>query len=116
MGADLLTIGKRLDQVGSSEFSWWDLSVRVMFAQPDSIIYRAIHGYSYDIVPRQLALVIELLRSANWQRGNGKGPRPKQLRWPWSPGSSDENRLGTAAPVADVEAFLVAKNGRAPER
>jgi len=116
LGADLLTIGKRLDLVGSSEFSWWDLSVRVTFAQPDSILYRAIHGYSYDIVPRQLGIVIDSLRAANWQRGGGKGPRPKPIRWPWTPRSSDDQTWATAKPLDEVRAFLLAKNGRAPEK
>lgn len=116
MGADLLTIGKRLDQVGTQEFSWWDLSVRVMFAQPDSIIYKAIHGHTYGMVERQLGIVIDTLRAANWQRSGGRGPRPKPVRWPWSPKSGDDRTVGTAAPLDDVRAFLLAKNGRSPER
>lgn len=87
-----------------------------MFAQPDSILYRAIHGYYYDMVPRQLGRVIDLLQGANWQRGGGKGPRPKPVKWPWTPKSSDDSTIGKAAPLDEVRAFLLAKNGRAPER
>lgn len=114
IGADLLTIGRRLDEVGTATFSWWDFSARVTFAQPDSILYRALHGYSYGMEPRQLALVIELLRSSNWQRSGGRGPKPKPIRWPWSRPDGETKSIGTAAPLDEVRARLLERNGRAP--
>lgn len=115
IGADLLTIGKRLDQIGTAEFSWWDFMVRVRFAQPDTILHRAVHGWSYDMVTRQMGLLIELLRVANWQRtGNRHAPRPKPIRWPWTEKSPEDTRWGEALPLDEVREALLARTGRTP--
>jgi len=112
VGADLLTVGKRLDDIGSESFSWWDFKVWVAYRPAGSILHTKVHGQSYPFEVRMLGVVVELLRNANWQR-SGKGPRPKPIRWPWG-GQDQTESFGSAAPLDVVRDYLILRNGRAP--
>lgn len=46
-----------------------------------------------------LASVIEALRAGNWQRGGGKGPRPRPLK---RPGQEQGKRMGKARPLHET--------------
>ena len=115
VGADLLTIGKRVDDIGSESFSWWDFKVWVSYRPPGSILHTAVHGEHYPFDIRLLGYVVDLLRSANWQRAGKQANRPKPIRWPWSSNEQTES-FGVAAPLEDVRDYLIMRNGRAPGR
>lgn len=112
IGNDLLRMGARMHQVGTEQFSWWDLRVYVESCPPESFLFRAINGPFWSWEVRLLGRVIDTLEGANWQRSGGKGKRPKS-RWPWS-NRDDEHTYGKAAPLTDVRDFLIYRNGRAP--
>lgn len=112
VGADLLTIGKRVDDIGSESFSWWDFKVWVAFRPPESILMTKVHGPYYPLELRIQGMLVDLLRAANWQRGGGKGQRPKP-KWPWASGETSES-FGTAAPFEQVRDYLMLRNGRVP--
>jgi hypothetical protein len=78
------------------------------------LLFQAVHGPHYPIELQMRAAVIELLRNANWQRSGGRGAKPKPIRWPWTKREEFES-FGSAAPFDEVRAFLVARNGRAPD-
>jgi hypothetical protein len=50
----------------------------------DSPFGRALHGESarWGIAEHLIATVADFLAAANWQRGGGKGARPKPLKRP----------------------------------
>lgn len=52
-------------------------------SQPSSAVYRSVHGAkiaAWGNVEELLAIVIETLRDANWQRqGNPRAPKPPRL-------------------------------------
>ena len=112
---DLLNLGVRLHWLGTDRFSWADLSAWVARCPPTAFLYQAVHGPHYPIELRMNALLIELLRGANWQRSGGRGTKPKPIRWPWSTRDEIET-FGAAVPIDDVRDFLVLRNGRAPVR
>ncbi len=112
IGADLLTIGKRVDDIGTSSFSWWDFKAWVNHRPPDSILRTTVHGEFYPLEIRMQGMLVDLLRAANWQRGRG-GPKPKPIRWPWATRETSES-FGKAAPFEEIRDFLMAKNGRVP--
>lgn len=111
VGADLLTIGKRLDDIGTESFSWWDFRVWARNRPPGSILATAIHGPYYPIELRIQGMLVDLLVTANWQRG--RGPRPKRMRWPWAVKDISES-FGKAAPLEQVRDYLMMRNGRVP--
>ncbi len=58
---------------------------------------------SWSLDAHLLALVIDTLRTANWQRGGGKGRRPQPIRRPGTAG----RRLGrTDRDPQEVRAYL----------
>jgi hypothetical protein len=111
--ADLIESGVRVHWIGTDRFSWADFAAWVAKRPPPSILYQAVHGVHHDPVQRMLGLMIEVLRAGNWQRGGGKGQKPRQIKWAWLL-DDDTTSFGTAAPIDDVRDFLMLRNGRAP--
>lgn len=112
VGADLLTIGKRVDEIGTDKFSWWDFKVWARNRPPESILATAIHGDFYPLELRIQGMLVDLLRAANWQRGRS-GPKPKAMRWPWAIRDVSES-FGKAAPFEEIRDYLMLRNGRVP--
>lgn len=57
-----------------------------------------------------LAHVVDAARGANWQRGGGKGPRPKPVP---RPGKDGTKRMGRARPIAETrDLFDKWRNGQ----
>lgn len=88
---DLIALGLRLDQLGSSKLSWRDLQVICRYGPTTSALGIAQLGEQaiWTVSDYLLALVTDALHDANWQRGGGKGGRPPRLK---RPGVEDKSR------------------------
>jgi hypothetical protein len=66
--------------------TWRRLAVLVHHLPDDSATWVAIHGEKalWGTTDYLLAAVVDNLAAANWQRGGGKGQRPKPLQRPKS--------------------------------
>jgi hypothetical protein len=108
--------------------SWRDLLLIAKFADPTSVLFRAVYGHVWTDTEQLLAIVADSVRAANWQRAGGKGGKPKPLPRPkpktqarkLSPdeirdlgrGVARTGSMGTARDMSDVKSWLEAKNGR----
>lgn len=101
---DLITLGLRLDQLGDG-LSWRDLWVIVRQSPVDSAFARSSAGESvaWGLSEHLLAAVVNALNTANWQRGGGKGSRPKPIK---PPGSSNKDQsYGTKTGAIPISEF-----------
>jgi hypothetical protein len=77
--------GVRLADIGE-QFTWLDLRdfVGNLPPSPDSAVYRAQYPKSWWWTPEFdfLAATLNALQWANWQRGSGKGEKPKPVKRP----------------------------------
>lgn len=75
--------GFRLDDIGES-FTWTDLRDFVLHLPQDSAVYRAKHPASWWWTAEIdfLAAVVTAIQWGNWQRGGGKGEKPKPIERP----------------------------------
>lgn len=94
---DLLALGRDLDELGDS-LSWVDLRAVVRHSPRTAALARAVHGegVDWDAGVHLLATAVDLLASGNWQRGGGKGVRPKPLKRP-----QEKRRIGTTVLTLD---------------
>lgn len=78
---DLLMIGRSIHDVGSPGLSWKELAAFIRHAPESSAIrYLADKMAPFRSTEVQLLAVIgDALAGANWQRGGGKGPRPRPI-------------------------------------
>lgn len=85
---DLLKLGLRLEHVGSKRFTWLDFKTVVANCDPTGALARAIVGDAagWTLTDHLLASVVDVGQVANWQRGGGKGQRPKPIKRPDSKG------------------------------
>lgn len=68
----------------------------------------------WDSTEHLLANIVDLLAAGNWQRGHGKGQRPKPIK---RPGASNERRMGKAIPLDEArERFAAMREGRSTAR
>ena len=111
---DLFMAGRNLDMLGV-DFSWLDFAAFVRFAPIDSQLAVEVNGVKPWPIPAVLlASILDSLRAANWQRGGGKGAKPKPTKVPgYGP---TEKVYGQSRPLDEVQSYLHARNGRAPER
>lgn len=85
--ADLIAAGLRWRDIGTGRTNWRDVWAILTAADFDSAIYRALKPEeaawaSRDTTNHLLANVFDALAVGNWQRGNGKGRKPKPLKRP----------------------------------
>lgn len=78
---DLMMIGRSIHDVGSPRLSWKELAAFIRHAPDKSELRRLSDKMApYRTVEVQMiALATDVLAGANWQRGGGKGPRPKPI-------------------------------------
>lgn len=100
-------MGRSLDDLGSKKFSWVDLRAIIRHSGSDTAYGRSAAGTAagWGIGEYLLAIVADRLAGANWQRGGGKGSRPRPLPRP----TSDENtkKYGHGTMNADeLDSFL----------
>lgn len=98
-------MGLRLRDVGSSpRFTWADLLDYVIHGNQDTALALQRYGDAvlWRVTDHLLAAVLDALHGANWQRGGGKGQRPKPIK---RPGVDDGSKsLGRGAvPIRDFE-------------
>lgn len=86
----------RLEWLGTKRLSWLDLAAIIHNCHPRSAIARAIAPDSagWTVTDHLLAAVVDVGQVANWQRGGGKGQRPKPIK---RPGAGNEQKLGKGA-------------------
>jgi len=61
---------------------------------------------TWDPPTQLLAVIVDLLNAANWQRGGGKGQRPKPIERPGDHAAKDTKRWGTPVPLAEGRRIL----------
>lgn len=107
---DLLTMGLRLEWLGSHRLSWRDLLVIVKNAPPESAILRAQRGDAalYGVTDYLLVSVINSLRMMSWQLGGDpKAPKPDLFTVPGMKDPSDMPTLrGDVMPVEELRRRL----------
>lgn len=65
----------------------------VVAGPPDTAINREVYGAwgQWTVLHELLALAVDVLQIGNWQRGGGRGSRPRRLTRPRPPGERDPN-------------------------
>jgi len=81
---ELLKLGRNIEDLGTPALSWRDLEVIIANTPVDSALGRSMVGEraEWGISDYLSALVVDALNAGNWQRGGGKGSRPKPLPRP----------------------------------
>lgn len=77
-------------------------------------VLRETNGESaWQIQEQLLALAVDVLALANWQRGGGKGRRPKPIERPGVKSTSDETTFGgvTTYSVEEMRRILDGEDG-----
>lgn len=80
-------MGLRLSDLGTPRLSWRDLLVIVNQSPPGSALWRS-KAAAEDVDPawglqeQLLAGIFDVLRIGNWQRGGGKGQKPRLMPRP----------------------------------
>lgn len=106
----LLTLGLRLEWLGTDRLSWRDLWVVVTQAPPGSAIHRAVEPEkaawaSGELDAWFLAAQVDLLAAGNWQRqGKNNARKPEPIQRP------GEKKKGTVLgadpiPVSEFDAW-----------
>lgn len=87
---DLLSMGLHLDDIGSPALTWRDLHVIVRNLPRASALVREKHGEAteWGAIEHLLAIIADRITSGNWQRGGGRGSRPKPIDRPGSKGKA----------------------------
>ncbi len=94
--------------LGTDRLSWRRLGVLIANLPPESATVREIVGAEYGswtTTDFLLAGVIDVLNGANWQRGGGKGSRPKPLPRPKSLAQLERERVDRERNEARVRAL-----------
>lgn len=102
---EVLRAGLRLRDAPSRRTNWRDIFLLIRYAARDSPIQRAlgdIDGAIWTISDYLLARIGDSINAGNWQRGGGKGTKPKPI-----PRPEDVKHAGRdALPVADMQEWL----------
>lgn len=94
---DCLTLGLRLRNVGTDDFTWGDLLAIVRQSPRSSALYRDMNPEEaeWGMQEQLLAYCADLLAAGNWQRGQGKAKDyPKPIP---RPGIETDKRFGKDA-------------------
>lgn len=105
---DLLTMGLRLDDLGTLALSWRDLYVIVHSLGPSSALMRKVQPElaawaSGMVLADLLAHAVDLLAGGNWQRaGKRTAPKPKPIPRPGK--QAESTKYGSEPiPVKDFD-------------
>ncbi len=92
---DLIALGLRLRDLGTDKLSWRDLEVVIQQSPRESAYARAAaqEHSQWDVVAYLLALLVDSTAMGNWQRGGGKGSKPKPVPRPGA--DSGAKRFGS---------------------
>lgn len=103
---EVMTAGMRLRDLGSETLTWSDLATLLYYPRERGPLYRAVLGdrAEWDHHAQLLAIIIDMLAGANWQRSGGKEQdRPEPYPRPGVPGYSH----AISEPVADDDAYTI---------
>lgn len=86
-----MKLGLRLRNVGTEPFTWGDLHDYVRYGNADTALALERYGPAvvWSLTDHLLATAVDALHSANWQRGGGKGSRPKPIERPGAEPTSE---------------------------
>lgn len=89
--------------MGTVRCSWRHLGVLIRWLPPGSALHREMdpEGWGWDADTYLLANLIDIEQSALWQRGGGKGQRPKPF---WRPPDPTVRRVSWDEKVRMYEA------------
>lgn len=102
---DLIGMGLRLRDAGSSRFDWRDLWVVCKHLGRDSALYKSLNpddDTSWSVTEYLLAMLVDNSTARLWQAGGGKGKRPKPLPRP----SDTTKHRGDTLPAAEMVDWL----------
>jgi hypothetical protein len=106
---ELLRVGLRLDNLGTTKCSWVDLLAVYQNAPLGNAIAVAIHGdrAHWHVGEELLAAAVNALRTANWQRqGDEHATRPELILPPGTDDESDTQGYGSGAiPISEFDTF-----------
>lgn len=114
-----MALGRSIHDLGSPALSWIELRAMVRHAPPDAAFRQVADPLAayHTAEARLLSLTVDTLAGANWQRGGGKGPRPKplmdQLRAHLASARAAEHAPTSIAQMDRVRAELAARRKRA---
>lgn len=116
---DLMDRGRSIHDLGSIRMSWVELDAFLTHAPPGAAIRRLRDPLSEFKTAEGtlLSAAVDTLAGANWQRGGGKGPRPKPFL-ERAQQELDRRRQDASAPasldqMAAIRAELSARRRRA---
>jgi hypothetical protein len=95
-----------LSDLAAGRLSWRRLSVLISRLPLSATLWHELHGSAveWDVSDHLLATVVDLLAAGNWQRGGGKGRRPRRMKRPGAGGTTRHGR--TEQDPHDVATFL----------
>ena len=104
----MLALGLDIRDLGSERLTYRRLRVLLENAPRDSAFVRSVGGAAavWSLTDHLLALAIDTLTLANWQRGGSKGKRPEPLERPGAKPEKDKRTLGTAMSVEELNRRL----------
>lgn len=104
--ADLLNVGVTINELGE-RVSWRAVIGFVRHSGPSSALYRVSNGAdsAWTLEAQLLALVADILNVANYQRGGGKGAKPKPIERPGVKNEQVQRFGGTAVSAKSFDAW-----------
>lgn len=104
---DLITLGLRLDDLGTERLNWRDLWVIVNNLPRTSALVRAVAGEDaqWGLLEHLTAVVADAVEVGNWQRqGKAHAPKPKPIPRPGA--KSEAKKFGSdPIPIKDFDAW-----------
>ena len=94
----LISLGLRLRDLGSEDMGWTDLYNILHYPGPGSPLVTALTK-GWGVQEELLATATELLAGGNWQRGGGKGSKPKRLVRPYGDGKESDSKVYGKDPI-----------------
>lgn len=103
----MLTAGIDLRTLGSRDLTYRRLGVLLSHSKPGSAFLRSLGGEAaeWTLTDHLLAVTIDVLNAANWQRGGGKGKRPRPIPRPGVEPKQGK-RFGTAVSIDELKRRL----------
>lgn len=111
-------MGKTVEDLGTRDLSWWDLSVITQWSDPHtSALFRATNPEDaiWDLNSQLLASAVDLLSRLWWVKtknaGKASNPMPKPIPRPGFRSTSDKttHRKGDAMTVEEFDLRMAAK-------